>query len=71
VLSASSTSAILALVRAGLGYSLVPWPDPSGPRVRGIRVVQLPGKHLRFPIVAAYRRHAVPDPLVAAALAAL
>lgn len=71
VLSASSVNAILALVRAGLGYSLVPWPDPKGPRIRGVSVAALPGRHLRFAIVAAFRRRAVPDPLVAAALAAL
>ncbi|MFO0680329.1 MAG: hypothetical protein U0169_27645 [Polyangiaceae bacterium] len=38
VLTASSTDAILGFVAAGLGYSLVPWPTPSGPKVPGVRV---------------------------------
>jgi DNA-binding transcriptional LysR family regulator len=71
VLSASSVNAILALVRAGLGYSLVPWPSASGPRVRGVSVARLPGARLRFAIRASWRRRTPPDPLVQAALAAL
>jgi DNA-binding transcriptional LysR family regulator len=71
VLSASSVNAILALVRAGLGYSLVPWPNEHGPRVRGVAVARMPGAHMRFAILASWRRRSPSDPLVEAALAAL
>jgi DNA-binding transcriptional LysR family regulator len=70
-LSASSTNALLALVRAGLGYTIVPWPSLRGPRVRGVAIARLKGAHLRFAIVASWRRRAAPDPLVQAALDAL
>src|SRR5258705_2440919 len=38
VTSASSVDTILAQVRAGLGYSVIPWLDPVGPKLPGIVV---------------------------------
>lgn len=70
VLAATTTEALLAFVREGLGFSLVPWPDPRGPIERKVEVWRLRGAGAEFPVVATYRAHP-PDPLVAAALAAL
>jgi DNA-binding transcriptional LysR family regulator len=70
-LSASSVNAILALVRAGLGYSLLPWPDTSGPRAPGLQAVRLTGAGTEFPVCASWRARTPEDPLVAAALSAL
>jgi DNA-binding transcriptional LysR family regulator len=70
-LSASSTEAILGFVAAGLGYSLVPWPDETGPKFRGVTAVRQNGRGTRFPILAVWRERAEPNPLVSAALQAL
>lgn len=70
-LSASSTNAILALVRAGLGYSLLPWPDKIGPRAPGLHALRLTGEGTAFPVCAAWRVRSPQDPIVAAALDAL
>lgn len=71
MLSASSTEAILGFVAAGLGYSLVPWPDPSGPQFRGVTAIRQKGPGTEFPILAAWRKRAEPNPLISAALQAL
>ena len=70
-LSASSTEAILGFVAAGLGYSLVPWPEANGPRFRGVTAIRQKGPGTEFPILAAWRKRAEPDPLIQAALQAL
>ena len=70
-LSASSTEAILGFVAAGLGYSLVPWPDPAGPKFRGVRSIRQKGRGTAFPILAVWRERAEPNPLIDAALRAL
>ncbi|HEY0466332.1 MAG TPA: LysR family transcriptional regulator [Polyangiaceae bacterium] len=70
-LSASSTEAILGFVAAGLGYSLVPWPDARGPQFRGVTAIRQKGQGTEFPILAAWRKRAEPDPLIEAALQAL
>jgi DNA-binding transcriptional LysR family regulator len=69
-LVASSTEALLAFVQAGLGFSLVPWPRPSGPRERGLDVLPLRGEGTRFPVTASFRA-SPEDPLVRAALSVL
>jgi DNA-binding transcriptional LysR family regulator len=69
-LVASSTEALLAFVRAGLGFSLIPWPEPAGPQRRGVDVLALRGEGTRFPVLATYRS-SPEDPLVRAALGAL
>ena len=70
-LSASSTEAILGFVAAGLGYSLVPWPEARGPQFRGVTAIRQKGPGTEFPILAAWRKHAEPNPLIQAALRAL
>lgn len=69
--SASNVDAILELVRAGLGYSAIPWLDAGGPVVPGIRAYRQRGRKTRFPILAAWLGGDCPHPLVEAALAAL
>ena len=69
-LAASSTEALLAFVREGLGYSLVPWPDRRGPVGRRVDVWRMRGPGTEFPVLASYRAKPA-DPLVAAALSAL
>jgi DNA-binding transcriptional LysR family regulator len=71
LLSASSTEAILGFVAAGLGYSLVPWPEADGPQFRGVTAIRQKGHGTEFPIRAAWRKRAEPDPLISAALQAL
>lgn len=70
-LSASSTEAILGLVQAELGYSLIPWPSLTGPRVAGVRAVRLRAPGAAFPVMVAWRERSVPDPLVEAAISLL
>jgi DNA-binding transcriptional LysR family regulator len=70
VLGASSTEALLAFVREGLGFSLIPWPNAQGPVDRRVDALRLRGPGTNFPVVASYRRKPT-DPLIAAALAAL
>jgi DNA-binding transcriptional LysR family regulator len=50
--SASSVDAILAFVKAGLGYSVIPWLDRRGPRVDGVVARRQQGPGTTFPIVA-------------------
>jgi DNA-binding transcriptional LysR family regulator len=66
--SADTAETILGFVAAGLGFSLVPSALPGGPRVAGVTVFPLRPK-AEFPIYAAWRRAAAPNPLLAAALA--
>jgi DNA-binding transcriptional LysR family regulator len=65
---APSVASILSFVAAGLGYSLVPWPSTSGPRVPGIKAVLLRGKGTTFPVVASWRKTTQPDPVLASTL---
>jgi DNA-binding transcriptional LysR family regulator len=66
--SADSAESLLAFVAAGIGVSLVPSLAESGPRRAGIVAhrITLPGS--TFPIVAAYRKARVANPLIEAAL---
>jgi DNA-binding transcriptional LysR family regulator len=70
VLGASSTEALLAFVREGLGFSLVPWPDERGPLDQRVDAWRMRGPGTEFPVVATYRAKPA-DPLVTAALDAL
>ncbi|MFT5051603.1 MAG: DNA-binding transcriptional LysR family regulator [Chlamydiales bacterium] len=67
-LAASSAEAILGFVESGLGYSLVPSIDASGPKARGLRVDRLGPGRIEFPIVAAWRKDTPENPLLDAAL---
>jgi DNA-binding transcriptional LysR family regulator len=68
VTSASSVDTILAQVRAGLGWSVIPWLDRRGPKLPGIVVRPQSGSGTRFEVTAVWRRHEPENPLVAAAL---
>jgi DNA-binding transcriptional LysR family regulator len=65
---APSAASILSFVAAGLGYSLIPWPGPTGPSVPGVRAIRLRGNGTTFPVVASWRTTQVPDPVLASAL---
>lgn len=67
VLGASAAEALLAFVREGWGFSLIPWPNERGPVEKRVSAWRLRGPRTEFPVVATYR--ATPaDPLVTAAL---
>jgi DNA-binding transcriptional LysR family regulator len=63
-----SVTSILAFVAAGLGYSLVPWPHPAGPRVRGLTALPLRGEGTRFAVSASFRTRSEADPVLDAVL---
>lgn len=65
---APSAASILSFVAAGLGYSLIPWPTPTGPRTPGVKAIPLGGKGATFPVVASWRTTKDPDPVLASAL---
>lgn len=65
-LSASSVDSILALVRAGLGYSVVPWLDAKGPKIEGVVTFRQSGPGTDFPILAVTRPGGAEHPLVKA-----
>jgi DNA-binding transcriptional LysR family regulator len=70
-LSASTTEALVGFVAAGLGYSLIPWPSLSGPKVPDVCTLRLGTKNDGFAIHAAYRSGREDDPLLVAALQAM
>jgi len=67
-ISASSVDSILAFVQAGLGFSVVPWLDPRGPKLSGVVARRQTGPGTEFPIWAVWWRSEPPHPLVQAAL---
>jgi DNA-binding transcriptional LysR family regulator len=67
--SADSAESLLGFVAAGLGFSIVPWLDPGGPRRAGVVVERLRVPGSEFPVHAAWRR-GPHHPLVDAAMAA-
>jgi DNA-binding transcriptional LysR family regulator len=70
-LSASTTDALLGLVAAGLGYSLIPWPSLYRPQVPDVHALRLGTKQNGFTIHAAYREGRADDPLLVAVLHAM
>jgi DNA-binding transcriptional LysR family regulator len=66
---AGAADTILALVAAGLGFSLVP-AFPGGPGHPGVAAWPLSEPRTEFPVVAAWRRSSADQPLIAAFLAA-
>ena len=68
LLNAASVDGILGFVSAGLGYSLVPWPDPLGPKLQGVRSAPYRAASLRFPVSAAFHRSAENERAVSLAL---
>lgn len=69
VFAADSAETILGFVAAGIGFSLIPWLSAGGPRVPGVVAHPLRLEGSTFPIHAAWRKGAAPNPLVEAALA--
>ena len=69
--SADSADTILGFVAAGLGFSLVPSLDPTGPKVAGVVAQKLERPARSFPIYAAWRKGGARHALVAAALDAM
>lgn len=67
-LSASSAESILAFVQAELGYSLLAWPDPDGPKWPGVHATPLVSPAVDIPVVAAWRKDTPDNPLLDAAL---
>jgi DNA-binding transcriptional LysR family regulator len=70
LLFASTADSILAFVQAGLGYSLVPWPTRTLPKLRGVIWRKLEAEHARFPIAASWLRGSGANALIKAALEA-
>ena len=68
IVNASSVAGILGFVESGLCYSLVPWADARGPRLRGVKSVRLPRARAEFAVTAA-TRDGDPDERVERALA--
>lgn len=68
ILSAPSAESILSFVAAGLGFSLLPWPDKDGPE-GDWAAHRLKGAGTQFPVHAVYREGPGAQPLVDAALA--
>jgi DNA-binding transcriptional LysR family regulator len=69
IIEAPSVASILSFVAAGLGYSLVPWPTPTGPRIPGVMAIPLRGRGTRFPVLAGWRTRREPDEVLEAFLA--
>ncbi|MEZ6196562.1 MAG: LysR family transcriptional regulator [Planctomycetota bacterium] len=66
---AGSAETILGLVAGGIGYSIVPWLDPQGPRMRGVVTRPLEATGPRFPIYLAWRKDTPENPLLDALIA--
>ncbi|MFP6684324.1 MAG: LysR family transcriptional regulator substrate-binding protein, partial [Polyangiaceae bacterium] len=70
VATANSSEALTALVAAGLGFSLVPAVAGVGVTDPRVFAVLPPRSRVEFPVVAAWRKSAIPNPLIDAAIAA-
>ncbi len=68
ILSAGSAESILGFVEAELGFSLLPWHAPEGPKGPGIVSLPLASPAIEFPIMAAWRKDTPDNPLLDAAL---
>ena len=66
--AADSSDTILGFVAAGIGFSLVPSIDALGPKVAGVVALPFDVQGSTFPVYAAWRKHAPPNPFVQAAL---
>jgi DNA-binding transcriptional LysR family regulator len=71
LVAASSAEAILGLVAAGLGYSLVPALVGRDARRRGVASRPFPAAAVEFPVLAVWRRTSPPNPAIEAALASV
>lgn len=71
LLTASTVDGILSFVQAGLGYSLIVWPSPKGPRLSGVAARRLRVAGSTFTITASWLRRASANPLLEAFLGAV
>ena len=70
-LSAGSADAILGFVEAAVGWSIIPWLDPAGPKGPHLVARPLGAPRGGFPVHVAFRRSDSASPLIAAALEAI
>ena len=68
VVTAGTAQTILAYVEAGLGVSALATLDADGPRRRGVVALRVVKPRFERPVVAAWRKHGPPNPLLEAAL---
>lgn len=64
-----TADAILGFVESGLGWSLVPSLDPSGPTGRRLQSYPLERPRIEFPVVMAWRKDAPENPMLDALIA--
>ncbi len=57
----TTADSIVALVAAGVGYSLVPWLAPGGPKMPGIRAILQEEADASFPIRCVWREGSADD----------
>ena len=69
-LSAGNVDAILSLVRAGLGFSFVPWLRRSGPKLEGLVSKRLRAADESSRIYAEWRPRSVQNPFLTALMQA-
>jgi DNA-binding transcriptional LysR family regulator len=67
-ITAHTVQTIMAYVQAGLGVSAVATLDEEGPRRRGVAALRVANPRVQLPLVAAWRKHGPPHPLLEAAL---
>ncbi len=67
-ISAGSAENIIAFVESGLGYSLVPSLDATGPKSRHLRAIPLLRPKIDFPVYAVWRKDAAENAMLDAAL---
>jgi len=68
-LRAPTTESIFSMVASGLGFSVIPWTEKTGPQVAGVHAMRLKGLGVELPIQAAWRPGADESPALRAALA--
>lgn len=68
ILTVSTAESILGFVAQGLGFSLIPWHDSSGPKLPGVTSFPIWEREVVFPYVAAWRKDTPENPLLDAAL---
>jgi len=67
-LTASAADSILGFVEAGLGYSIVPSFDETGPKGRLIQAFPLDSPKVTYPVVAVWRKDTPENPVLDALL---
>lgn len=68
VVSARTADSILGIVQAGIGYSVVPWLAPGGPRLAGVTATRLAQSKAKLPIHVAWKKSPGPSRALRAAL---